>query len=148
MKDIASVVGQIQQPVISLSANGSSSGIAPLIQPASQPSYPTYQQVQPSAQPLASVPVYNQQSQAQQIRQVTPPPSNAGGYFAQSSGYPAESTYKNSPYAAGKQDPRAGFGSNIAVNAQPNTRSALNSYSTGIVEQTPSRVILIKNVRF
>lgn len=141
LKDIASVVGQIQQqPAVSLLSNN---GINPLIQPQPQ----TYSSVnQPPVQSLSSifeqpsaVPAYNQP--VQPIRQASPPPSTAGyfqntGYASEQSSYAKpQSSYVKQEYAMS----RSSYGE-----TQP--RQSISGYSSGLDHQAPTRTILIQNV--
>lgn len=143
------MIGQVSHHSSAFSSNGST-GITPF-QSSSQ-SYPAYQQpLNQPAQPLASAfeqPHYAQQASSvpvysQSIRQLSPPPTNVG-YYSQGSNYGVEqSTYgkSQSSYAV-KQDIGARGGHSSVQNA-PSARQH-HSYSTA--EQTPSRVIVIKNL--
>jgi hypothetical protein len=146
LKDIASVVGQIQpQPAATqYPSGGLGSAVSSLIQP-SQPSFTSYQSMQqqpvqqaPAATyeppPQYAQPVASAYNPPQAHRQASPPPSS---YYNQ--GFSSEQSFGNqSPYV--KQEMSSSRG---AYGAPPVARQSANAYST---EQVPSRVILIKNL--
>jgi len=143
LKDIASVVGQIQQqPAVNVFSNGSGS-MAPLIQ--SQPSF-AYQPIQQAQQAIPVVfeqpqfnqPIVQSYQQAQPIRQVTPSPNN--NYYGQTQNYQIE----QSPYSS-KPDKVGGSFSRNSYGSVPSSRQPIQGY-TASMEQTQSRVILIKNL--
>jgi hypothetical protein len=79
----------------------------------------------------------------------SPPPSSGSYYGQQISNYsndqPSYATKNQSPYKQEIGGSRSLYVSNASSGAQSG-RQALNNYSNTYAEQTPSRVILIKNV--
>lgn len=141
MKDIASVVGQIQPQVAvnQYPSSGLGSAVNSFVQPA-QPSFTSYQAMQ--QQPVQATPAAFEQPQYSQPvapaynppqRQASPPPN---AYYNQ--GYGAEQSFKSEPSYA-KQE----IGTSRSSYGAPPVRQSTGGYASELV---PSRVILIKNL--